>query len=317
MTTMGRGARGDDVADLQRRLNDLGFLCEPDGDGTFAEGTDHALREFQKTRGLRVDGRCDDQTWNAIVESGYALGDRLLYVRRPMLRGDDIADLQHQLNALGFDSGREDGIFGDNTTGALREFQRNAGVAADGICGPATVLALGRLGTLADGSVAAVREAHAVRTDVRELPHLRIVVVAPIALAALTDRIAQRLRAEGSAVLCDTSGTEESAAAALANGFDADASVLLGVGSEPEPTCRYYGTARFRSARGEALARCLLAELPSTRAPTALASGFARETRMAAVVCELPHPLALDPTAAPALAEAVVRGIAAAFQPPA
>ena len=45
-----------------------------------------------------------------------------------MLRGDDVLDLQHQLNALGFDAGRDDGIFGPHTADALREFQRNVGV---------------------------------------------------------------------------------------------------------------------------------------------------------------------------------------------
>ena len=33
------------------------------------------------------------------------MGDRFLYLRRPMLRGDDVADLQRRLSALGFDTG--------------------------------------------------------------------------------------------------------------------------------------------------------------------------------------------------------------------
>lgn len=63
-----------------------------------------------------------------------------------MLRGDDVADLQHRLNALGFDAGREDGIFGPDTSRALQDFQRNAGLAPDGIGGPEAVEALLRLG---------------------------------------------------------------------------------------------------------------------------------------------------------------------------
>ena len=73
------------------------------------------MRAFQDARGLRVDGICGPQTWAAVVESGWRLGDRLLYRRRPMLRGDDVAELQRRLNGLGFDAGREDGIFGDDT----------------------------------------------------------------------------------------------------------------------------------------------------------------------------------------------------------
>ena len=37
-----------------------------------------------------------------------------------MLRGDDVAELQRRLNALGFDAGREDGILGPETEAALR-----------------------------------------------------------------------------------------------------------------------------------------------------------------------------------------------------
>ncbi len=68
-----------------------------------------------------------------------------------MLRGDDVAELQRRLNALGFDAGREDGILGPETETALREFQRNAGATADGVCGPATLAAIARVSGLAGG----------------------------------------------------------------------------------------------------------------------------------------------------------------------
>ncbi len=47
------------------------------------------------------------------------MGDRFLYRRTPMLRGDDVAELQQRLCTLGFDTGRVDGIFGDATVRAL------------------------------------------------------------------------------------------------------------------------------------------------------------------------------------------------------
>ena len=96
------------------------------------------MRVFQEARGLRVDGVCGRDTWSSLVESGFRLGDRMLYLRHPMFRGDDVTELQRRLNALGFDAGREDGILGDDTTAALTEFQRNVGLTVDGVCGPAT-----------------------------------------------------------------------------------------------------------------------------------------------------------------------------------
>lgn len=55
---------GDDVAELQRRLSQLGFL--PDRpDGLFGHHTDVALREFQKGVGVTVDGTCGPETFRA------------------------------------------------------------------------------------------------------------------------------------------------------------------------------------------------------------------------------------------------------------
>ena len=81
------------------------FLPESTPKGTFREGTRAAVEAFQYRRGLRVDGVCGRQTWSALVEAGRRLGDRFLYRRSPMLRGDDVAELQQRLSALGFDTG--------------------------------------------------------------------------------------------------------------------------------------------------------------------------------------------------------------------
>ena len=74
------------------------------------------------------------------------MGDRLLYLRIPPMRGDDVLMLQRQLSALGFDSGPEDGIFGSHTENALTEFQRNAGINVDAIVGEASLEHLRRIG---------------------------------------------------------------------------------------------------------------------------------------------------------------------------
>ncbi len=52
--------------------------------------------------------------------------------------GDDVTRLQKRLAAAGFDPGAADGVFGPKTEAALRAFQEDAGIAVDGIAGPAT-----------------------------------------------------------------------------------------------------------------------------------------------------------------------------------
>ncbi len=80
--------------------------------GVFCDVTVQLVTSFQTQRGLHVSGSCDESTWLALIEAGWELGDRLLMLNAPMLRGDDVADLQRSLNHVGFDCGRPDGIFG-------------------------------------------------------------------------------------------------------------------------------------------------------------------------------------------------------------
>jgi N-acetylmuramoyl-L-alanine amidase len=55
---------GDDVTELQRRLNQLGFAAGR-ADGLFGVQTDAALREFQKGVGVGADGTCGPETFRA------------------------------------------------------------------------------------------------------------------------------------------------------------------------------------------------------------------------------------------------------------
>ena len=139
------GDVGQGVSDLQQRLARLGYLRGDDRLGEYGDGTARAVRSFQRDRGLRTDGLCGRHTWSSVVEAGFRLGDRLLYQRIPMLHGDDVAELQRQLSALGFDPGGVDGIFGDQTASAVADFQHNIGISSDGICGPRTLAELSQL----------------------------------------------------------------------------------------------------------------------------------------------------------------------------
>lgn len=324
-TLLRLGTHGEAVLDLQMRLGALGHRCDPDDPGEYGPGTEGAVRAFQQLRGLRVDGVVGRHTWSSLVESGFTLGDRLLYFRQPILRGDDIADLQRRLNALGFDAGRVDGMFGADTHRALVHFQRSTGLVPDGICGPDSVDALARVGGFATGSVAAARERDAIRHGPHRLDARRIFVAATPGLAVVGDNVARGLNLARAVAVLDVSGDDDSALAREANAFGADLYVGLALGTLPGSRCVYFATEGFRSELGMlvavALARELTPELPAAPEPVGAAYPVLRETRMAAVVCELAGTGDAAAVAAivgrsGAVARAVVRGIRHAWEHP-
>lgn len=285
-----RGARGESVRDLQGRLAALGHVIDDDL-ACFGEATEGAVRAFQDTRGLVVDGVCGTETWTALVESSFTLGDRLLYLRRPMIRGDDVGELQHRLNRLGFDARREDGILGERTAHAVSELQRNTGLAVDGICGPATLATLGRVGSLASGSVATVREREQLRRGPRQLAGQRVYLVAAPGFEAVGAAAGRALSDVGAVNLLDTTGDDDAEIAAAANRFGADLLLALRSASTTVCGCAYFASRAFRSEAGHRVAGTLTDELATVldalELPHGRTSRILRETRMAAVVCEL------------------------------
>lgn len=289
---LGVGAQGDAVRDVQRRLGVLGHDLGDDPSGAYGPATEVAVRAFQKERRLPADGVVGPVTWAALVEAGYRLGDRFLYHRTPMLRGDDVAELQGALGALGFDAGKVDGICGPDTASAMKEFQRNSGLTPDGICGPDTVAALRRLSGRRAGptSVAQAREALVQRDAPRSLTDRRVVIGAPAPLDALADRIRQQLTDAGARVttIHQADGSQQ---ARLSN--EAGAEVYLGLRLMPEAVCRaaFYATDGFESVGGRRLAELAGAEmgliLDQEPVVVGLRLPVLRETRMPAVLCDL------------------------------
>lgn len=58
--------RGDDVAMLQTRLTEMGFDCGR-VDGIYGRRTESAVKEFQKSVGATVDGKCGPATTIALI----------------------------------------------------------------------------------------------------------------------------------------------------------------------------------------------------------------------------------------------------------
>ncbi|PID96438.1 MAG: hypothetical protein CSA84_04680 [Actinomycetales bacterium] len=147
--TLRQGSRGEDVRDLQQLLINHGYWL--DVDGIFGGETARAVRDFQRSKGLTVDGVVGAQTWAALEGAGSpshptpdptppSTSSRRTIRRGD--RGDDVLYLQQQLNSLGYRLS-VDGIFGWVTESAVRSFQSSRGLTADGIVGPMTWAALG------------------------------------------------------------------------------------------------------------------------------------------------------------------------------
>ena len=311
---LGLGARGEAVRDVQRRLGALGHDLGEDPAGDFGAATEAAVSTFQVQRGLPPDGIVGPVTWAALVEAGWHLGDRFLYHRTPMQRGDDVAELQSSLGALGFDAGRVDGICGPDTARALLEFQRNRGLTPDGICGPDSVSALRRLAGRRAGptSVAQAREAHALRDAPRHLAERRIVIGAPGTLDALADRVF-RLLTDAGALVTVLHAADGSTQAREANELAAELYVGLRLVAEPSCHLSFYATAGFESVGGRRLAELEAKELGTVLDVEPAVQGMRlpvlRETKMPAVLCEL-GPVDEVVVHSADLAGALTRGIA-------
>jgi N-acetylmuramoyl-L-alanine amidase len=299
---------------LQRRLGAAGFPPAAGAEAAvFCAATEAAVRAFQTGRGLRCDGRCDEQTWTALVEASWNLGDRLLFLTSPNLRGDDVAELQSRLARLGFDCGRVDGILGPSTARALEEFQSNCGTAPDGVCGPDTVRTLTIMSsqTGAGPGIAAVRERERLRTGLGSVAECRIVIGQYGGLSALTRTLSRELRLRGATVM-SLDEPDAVAQATAANHFAADVYLGFESSSESSATVQFYSVPTFESAGGRSLAELVahrLAQLdglaPEVRG---MRLPMLRETRMPAVQCIIgPVRIAID--AGPAIALATIEAV--------
>jgi N-acetylmuramoyl-L-alanine amidase len=315
--TLSLGDRGKEVADVQQRLYALGFDLGGEGlDGFFGPRTRAALLAFQQRRGLLVDGVVGPNTWRELVEAGYRLGERLLYLREPPFRGDDVLSLQVKLNLLGFNAGPERGIFDASVDRAAKDFQRNAGILADGVVGEATLQklrALRKAETGREGKKIPDRNAGFVAA--RSLTSLRVVVdpghggsdEGVVGQAGLVEkeyalrvalRLAELLRAEGCRVWLTRERDERVpvyARAELSDAARADFFLSLHLASNLSPeargaACYYFERNHYYSEHGCRLAGCLTRRLGRLGLPTVPPMGrnFAvlREPSAIAVVIE-------------------------------
>lgn len=185
------GDRSARVAEARATLARLGLSSGYSGDVAdwkkqkfseqdkfFDDGLSEVLKAFQQSRGIVPSGTIDEPTLRELRQASYSLGARVLsFQPGNELMGDDVSQLQQQLQELGFYRNRIDGLFGRNTHAALVEYQLNAGLQNDGVCGPATIRALSLLGRrITTGSAHNVQERERVRNAGPKLAGKRVVI---------------------------------------------------------------------------------------------------------------------------------------------
>ena len=348
MRNLSRGDRGKEVLDVQTRLRGQGFELGREGvDGFFGPGTEVAVLSFQQRRDLLADGLVGANTWRELVEAGYALGDRLLYLREPPFRGDDVLALQVKLNLLGFNAGAERGVHDEHVERALLDFQRNAGLPLDGIVGESTLVKLEAVRKAESGGEGMkIPERDGGYVQARTLTG-QTVVLDPghggpdsgcVSARGITEkdvaltlgrRLAELLRAEGCRVYLSRERDEQVplyVRADSANTVAAEYFLSLHCNADTSPAargvaCYYFQRGHYFSEHGRRLAEYIGARLATIDAPY-LGSfgrnyGVLRETRSIAVLVEplfLTNPadeaLAKRPDHTERLARALVGGLA-------
>ena len=149
------GSTGNSVQQLQFWLQQLSEfttgLPNLAVDGAFGSGTEAAVRAFQRKYGLMEDGVVGRLTWDAIYNQYMELQSDIDQTRNgypgsPVRigdQGDSVRRIQFWLriiasNYSSITAPAVDGVFGSGTQAAVRAFQREFGLTADGVVGPAT-----------------------------------------------------------------------------------------------------------------------------------------------------------------------------------
>lgn len=159
--TLGRGDIGNSVQQIQIRLNRISknYPKIPKiypVDGVFGEGTEDAVREYQRVFNLKPDGLVGKETWysiqrtfNAVKRLNDLTSEGLSREEVELLfnsfleegeQGAEVFELQYLLNLVSEFNNEIppvtiDGIFGENTKNAVESFERTSGLPVNGVVG--------------------------------------------------------------------------------------------------------------------------------------------------------------------------------------
>ncbi|MBQ8159912.1 MAG: peptidoglycan-binding protein, partial [Clostridia bacterium] len=105
--TLEFGSYGDQVRNLQSKLKQLGYYTGS-VDGKFGNDTESAVRSFQQSHHLTVDGKAGPATQRALYST--SSGKATYSTLRPGDTGSAVTNLQYTLYELGYYDGSVDGI---------------------------------------------------------------------------------------------------------------------------------------------------------------------------------------------------------------
>ena len=134
--TIELGDTGDDVKRLQRVFARAKVLGPERVDGNFGSQTEQAVKDFQQSEGLLVDGIVGPVTWSHLHPYREA---------SPTLQAGSLGPVVAMLQGVlktGFGySGPIDGIFGSNTEAVVRQYQTDSGLPDSGVTDEQTWMA--------------------------------------------------------------------------------------------------------------------------------------------------------------------------------
>lgn len=120
------------VAELQNRLMELGYMDSDEATLHFGPATEYAVELFQRQHDLAQDGIAGIETLGIVYSD-----DALKYTLKEGYKGTDVDKFQRQLKDLGYLS-KTTGYYGTETIQAVKDFQRENGLAVDGLAGVKT-----------------------------------------------------------------------------------------------------------------------------------------------------------------------------------
>ena len=150
-----RGDQGDAVITVQKAIEAAGTQVRGGIDGIFGLGVTRTLEDFQRAKGLTINGLLDEVTASALgliaptapaapSASAQTVAFSVDSLPQRGERGDRIRTLQQSLISKGIKiRGGADGVFGRLTSTALKRFQRQNGLTITGAMNAQTAYKLG------------------------------------------------------------------------------------------------------------------------------------------------------------------------------